>query len=73
MLDPRAPRVSVILAAYNSDQTVAASLTALRAQTFRDFEIAKANPFSRPSADSPASHAVRARDTQPARRSQAPP
>lgn len=39
MIDDRAPRVSVILAAYNSDETVASSLTALRAQTFRDFEV----------------------------------
>ena len=38
MTDRSAPRVSVIMPAYNSDETVAASLTALRAQTFRDFE-----------------------------------
>ena len=39
MSNERPPRVSVILAAYNSDETVAASLGALRAQTYRDFEV----------------------------------
>lgn len=38
MSPPAAPRVSVIIAAYRSDATVAACLTALRAQTHRDFE-----------------------------------
>jgi glycosyltransferase involved in cell wall biosynthesis len=39
VIDGGAPRVSVILAAYNSDQTVASSLSAILAQTFRDFEV----------------------------------
>ena len=36
---PTAPRVSVIIPAYYSYGTVTRSLTAIRAQTLRDFEI----------------------------------
>ena len=39
MSDSRAPRVSVIQAAYQSNETIASNLSALRAQTYRDFEI----------------------------------
>ena len=37
------PRVSVILPAYHSDATLATCLEALRAQTFRDFEVIVVN------------------------------
>jgi GT2 family glycosyltransferase len=40
---PAAPRVSVIIPAYYSYGTVTRSLTAIRAQTFRDFEIIVVN------------------------------
>ena len=36
---PSAPRVSVLIAAWCADATVAGCLAALRAQTFRDFEV----------------------------------
>jgi glycosyltransferase involved in cell wall biosynthesis len=40
---PAPPRVSVVIAAYRSQATVAACLTALRAQTYRDFETVLVN------------------------------
>ena len=38
-------RVSVVMPAYRSEDRVAASLTALRAQTYRDFEIVLVNSY----------------------------
>jgi GT2 family glycosyltransferase len=41
-----APRVSIVIPAYRSEQTVAACLFALRRQTFRNAEIIMVNSFS---------------------------
>lgn len=37
------PRVSVLIPAYHSDETIASCLDSLRAQTFRDFEVLVVN------------------------------
>ena len=42
-MTPTNPRVSVVLPAYYSDASIAASLDALEAQTFRDFEVIVVN------------------------------
>jgi glycosyltransferase involved in cell wall biosynthesis len=43
-----APRVSVVIPAYHSDETIAACLESLRGQTFRDFDVIVVNSSQEP-------------------------